>query len=307
MDAKIELVTPTQAKRYLAQNVDNNRPIHQKWVDDIIDLMDSDEWLLNGESLKFMAPNKDGHELLIDGQHRLSAIIRRNKPVQMLIVRGLPEKVFQTVDAGKKRTAGDVLAIAGYKSGALLAAAARLLIMFETDHTFAMNYKRTPSVYIMRMVERFPDLVDSVKYGAKIKYFLPPTQVVFMHFLLKQQDEEKAADFCLKLAEGTSMEKGDPILSFRERMFRYRAANVRLPRSFSMGFMIKAWNYWKAGTAIQKFRFAKDEMFPLINGFDRKALFGSDYPSEILKEHDLLKRRNAEKQQNLFEGEQATA
>ena len=45
---------------------------------------------------------------LLDGQHRLHAIVLANKPVTMLVAKNLNENTFSAIDCGVKRTIGDL-------------------------------------------------------------------------------------------------------------------------------------------------------------------------------------------------------
>jgi len=91
-------------------------------VKEYVSAMIEGEWLYNGEAIKF---DRDGR--LVDGQHRLEAVVKANKPIAFLVIRGLDPEVFKTIDTGKKRSAGDVLAIKGVKNPNAVGAAMRLL------------------------------------------------------------------------------------------------------------------------------------------------------------------------------------
>lgn len=53
----------------------------------------------NGETIKI-----DEKGRLIDGQHRLSAVIEANIPIKFLVVRGVDNNTMPTIDVGLKRT-----------------------------------------------------------------------------------------------------------------------------------------------------------------------------------------------------------
>jgi hypothetical protein len=92
---KKQLVTPDLAKVYLSTNNQNrnvkerkvNRFTHDimlgKWKDD------------TGETIKFSKCGK-----LIDGQHRLLAIIKANKPINIHISEGHDYSIFDVLDTG---------------------------------------------------------------------------------------------------------------------------------------------------------------------------------------------------------------
>lgn len=295
MDVTLETITPARAKKYLSMNIDNNRPINRRWVDTIVQMMSTGDWKENGESIKFTKPDKDGNEKLLDGQHRLNAIIKLDKPVDILVIRGLDKEAFQTIDAGKKRTAADCLSIAGYKQTTTLAAALRTLYLYRLDYTFQTHRKTVPTLEIFRLLEEHPEIQESVNIGHKGRLVISGSLLVFLHYLVSRKLPTEADEFILKLTEGVSMVKGDPILTFRDRIFRYKAANVRVRKDFLIGMLFKTWNYWIAGEHIEKLRYTPGEDFPRLFGVDRVALFGEQYRYLTEEEVKLIKEALANK------------
>lgn len=103
---KREFITPEIAKKYLAQNC-NNRNIQPRRVMLLAEQMKNGTFQENGDTIRF---NKAGN--LIDGQHRLNAIVKSGVTIPMLVVRGLENSV-NVIDRGKNRSVGDCLTMAG--------------------------------------------------------------------------------------------------------------------------------------------------------------------------------------------------
>lgn len=97
--AQVERITPEMAAAYLECNVNNNRSVRQDRVRMYMNDMLADNWSLNGESIKF-----DCYGNLVDGQHRLWAILQSGKTVPMLVARNVDENAFMTVDTNMTRT-----------------------------------------------------------------------------------------------------------------------------------------------------------------------------------------------------------
>lgn len=112
IDISFEMVTPEMASTWLETNSESQRKLNKSIVRQYESQMRKGLWIGdNGESIKF---SKDG---LIDGQHRLYAIIELNKPVMMMVMRGLVVKdAIKTMDLGKKRSLGDILRIHGVET-----------------------------------------------------------------------------------------------------------------------------------------------------------------------------------------------
>lgn len=108
--SEIKLVTPLLARNWL-ENFNNpyNRKIHEQRVKDYTNRITKGEWMI-GDALKF-----DNNGILIDGQHRLSAVIQANKPTQFLVLKGFDPNTTQVLDRGMLRTLGHVAQLAGHQ------------------------------------------------------------------------------------------------------------------------------------------------------------------------------------------------
>lgn len=89
MKIREESVTPTLAASYLAMNK-LNRDRSSGHVRRLADAMLSGAWKENGDTIVFNCGR------LIDGQHRLAAIIESGVTVKMLIVEGVDADAFTT-------------------------------------------------------------------------------------------------------------------------------------------------------------------------------------------------------------------
>lgn len=98
-----EKITPEKAREYLGMNTDNYRKLNPMRVTTYAADMKSGRWQLNGEGIKFA---KNG--TLLDGQHRLQAIIKANMPVEMLVIWDVEDDV-SIYDLNAPRTLASVL------------------------------------------------------------------------------------------------------------------------------------------------------------------------------------------------------
>lgn len=120
MKTQIVNVTPTKAKEWLERNIDN-RPLRDSVVEGLAEAIRRGEWKLSHQGIAFSKAGK-----VLDGQHRLEAILRANLSVPMMVTHDVDDDVFQVLDIGCRRTLSDVLDV---PSG--LAAAARYLAIVE--------------------------------------------------------------------------------------------------------------------------------------------------------------------------------
>lgn len=102
---KVVTVTPETAKRWLASKLPN-RHINPTKVRGWLSAMRSGHWQI-GVPLYF---NREGR--LMDGQHRLTALIEYGSPLEFLVIEA-DDDLMLVLDTGAKRDARDVVVIAG--------------------------------------------------------------------------------------------------------------------------------------------------------------------------------------------------
>lgn len=106
MDIKdlLETITPEMAEDLLSRNdCPQQRNISKMHVQEWARLMRSGQWdNYTPEPIKISENNR-----LMDGQHRLSAIVEYGSPVQMSVIRGCKQASFKNLDSGRRRAMKD--------------------------------------------------------------------------------------------------------------------------------------------------------------------------------------------------------
>lgn len=105
LSTTIEAIGPTQAQVYLekkAQNRSISWPQVMVYARDML----AGNWKLTHQGVAF---NSDGD--LVDGQHRLHAVIAANRTIEMQVTRGLEDDARLVIDDHRRRSPADVLAI----------------------------------------------------------------------------------------------------------------------------------------------------------------------------------------------------
>ena len=100
------IVTPELAGQMMSKN-ERNRKIRTDAVGRIANDIRNGNWVLNGESIKL---DKDGY--VLDGQHRLTAIILTGIPVETYVAYDVERNAAMTIDTGIRRNESDVIRIA---------------------------------------------------------------------------------------------------------------------------------------------------------------------------------------------------
>lgn len=113
-------VTPSMASKWLAENNTNNRNLRQGHVIRLASDMAEGRWYQTHQGIAF-----NGNGTLLDGQHRLEAIVLADITVPLLVTTGLAAEAMSAVDDHQRRTVGDALTIGhGMPTSARLTSAA---------------------------------------------------------------------------------------------------------------------------------------------------------------------------------------
>jgi hypothetical protein len=105
-----ETITPEVAKEYLATN-DGNRRLSMRIAGQLASEIREGRWQLTHQGIAF-----DENGVLIDGQHRLTAIVLAGVPAEMMVARGVKpsENNLYAIDNGRRRSIRDMLQIGKY-------------------------------------------------------------------------------------------------------------------------------------------------------------------------------------------------
>lgn len=97
-------ITPTMALNWLENANTNNRPVRDAYVKRLARDMMAGRWRLTHQGIAF-----DPHGVLLDGQHRLWAIVTADLSVEMHVFFDIPPEALPVTDVVKPRTLSDQL------------------------------------------------------------------------------------------------------------------------------------------------------------------------------------------------------
>lgn len=239
----IEMITPEKAQAYLAFNT-NNRNLRRSHVDRLASDILSNRWIFNGATIVF---NGDG--TLLDGQHRLAAIVQAGIPVTMAVVRGVSKSAMSTIDANVSRKAGDVFKLNGVMYATRVVSASRQLIALRDNIT--TRHRATSSSELMAFALKHPHLQDAAIEVDKTTHVIQSSVVIPWFYLAKYVSgmAPEAESALAVLATGVPAYRGDPVHVFRERMIKMPTAmkSHERERLLLLWTMIAAWNDFIAG------------------------------------------------------------
>lgn len=129
MHTECMTITPTMARELLLAN-GSNRKLRPNNVDMLAREIRNGRWQLTHQGI---ALDKDG--AILDGQHRLAAIIKADAPVEIMVTRNVPHGAILGVDAGANRTFSDRVHFEGASYSKAQAAMARIIAFGAGDTT----------------------------------------------------------------------------------------------------------------------------------------------------------------------------
>ena len=251
-----------------------NRNISDRRVRFLAHLIESGQWL---DSNDCICIDTDG--ILLNGYHRLTAIIRTSQSIWVTIKRGMDRKTFRGMDTGKKRSPGDVLIIEGVKNANMVARALRLSITYEQDGISLFKQRLDELMVsnsdIYQAYLDNPEIVDScifIKSLRMLVRLMPPGFLSFTHYLLTHRDPNWSMhygtavvdNFFQKLNADGMSEPHEPTYHFRKRLLEDKLAvgGKQLTLYLKYLMFVKVWNYFITDTKMSVLRVSKDEHFP---------------------------------------------
>lgn len=252
-ELKVEVVnvTPALAERWLQSNL-HNRPVRQMLIDKYARDMANGAWAMTGEPIKF-----DTSDRLIDGQHRLFAVVQSQAVVQMLVLRNVAPEAQLVMDTGSSRTASDALAFSGHHYTALTAAAARLAINYDAGNMSDARGSALRAVShseVVAYVEENPLLVEMSHQTSKSwrRIPCPGSVIVFTAYKCWSINPDATLAFFDDLADFRADGPGDPRYALLRRFQTAIETRERMSQTQRADAIFRAWNAHRAGRRLTK-------------------------------------------------------
>lgn len=230
MKIETELITPEMAEAYLAKNGSNRRVSSLRVASYMKDIQ-AGRWQFNPSPIVF---SQSG--MLLDGQHRLIAIVDAGVAVEMLVMTGAPDSCKDTIDSGKSRSAGDALAIRGVLNANSVASIAARIIAFEKSgskyvmgnahHTINKTNANATKKEVVEYVVENDEYLQSLHvrgsglYDATPIRVMSPAEIGFLFHALTPENE--ANEFLSKIVTGVGLVDKTPELALRRILEKTR-------------------------------------------------------------------------------------
>jgi hypothetical protein len=245
VSSRVEKITPDIATKILEDSKDiKNRSVNEGHVEWLANQMRGGKWVLNGEAIII-----DDEGQLVDGQHRMWAVINSGVTIESLVTRGVDRKGFATIDTGAARTLSNVLGIVGEKYAAAVAAALGWTYRHDQGKMFAtvkaVGFSHQIGLSLMR---KYPEIRDSAEFihtltKNPILKRVPPSALIFLHHRFAAHSKEKALEFFETLGDLRFDTEGTPTRTLRNQILRVdnEHPNNRRPILYTMAIFVKCW------------------------------------------------------------------
>lgn len=207
-------VDPLLASKLLLLNT-NNRKISLAMVGKYKNEILKDEWCPCASGIGISEKG-----VLVDGQHRLQAIVDANKKAVLLIAYDLPDISIQKVDRHKTRSVYDVLTISGFaekstqgKKCVLLASTlCKVPSNFQTNKLVSDSEVRD---YLQENYNKLKDVVDMCTTGDRGTSASGYMAGIYRYC---EMDKEKAKEFAHQVKTGSMLSGDHPALRLRKAL-----------------------------------------------------------------------------------------
>ena len=229
-------------KNHGNRRLDRNRVANYKG-----DMRDGD-WKFNGDPIRFCEKG-----ILIDGQHRLSAMIDSGvKELTFLVVEGIKAQGKKTIDIGKPRTPSDMLAIHHHvktRDAAAISSAIKTIVLY--NNRLSVTSRGGMSLLTIPKIEQFfisnrESLLLSMKFSntSMINHagVLSRSECLSLHFILSGINLIEAEIFLTPLMTGAGIVSNSNSYHLRNTLLKRAMKTLKISWTDVFYTCIKAWN-----------------------------------------------------------------
>lgn len=262
MKLEKKAVTPSVAKLYLELNTKNRRvknPVVLRYAQDML----SGNWREDtGELIKV---SKTGE--LLDGQHRLLAVIKANVCINFHFAIGLEDDLAPFLDTGSGRNATDTFKINGIKYDNTIPSIIQSYYLLKKNNgksNSQVNDKMTNNGLLgaYRKREKFWQMVASKSHSRYLSFakILPPSSLGSHYAVFYDINANDAELFMDALSTGLDI-KNNSIGLLRQKLIQDKISQKKLPIKIKNALIIKAWNAFRLhkDTKILKYDSLREE------------------------------------------------
>lgn len=247
----IETITPDDAVVMLEANT-MNRSLRQARVNRYAADMRAGAWQVSNDAVTV---GRDGS--LLNGQHRLWAVVESGVTVDMLVLRGVSPAARAVMDTGAARTAGDYFGKGGLgePNSSLLAATIKQIILIQTNRIGADRSGQEVTNFAMEQwLDEHPEVRHSVATASRFvkRIEAPPRVLGVTHYFIAERNTPEIADmFYHQIATRAGEPEGSAVHAIDSRLRQVRRARATYEAKHFVAFFIRGWNAYAVGRSVR--------------------------------------------------------
>lgn len=265
MNVQRKLITPELAAKLLKANVKNRRPkrnVVLKYAKDMIE----GRWKVDTyELIKISKTDK-----ILDGQHRLMAVVKANIPIYFHIVYGLEDSVFDVLDTGSVRNATDVFKINGIPLDSTLPSVIGFYYNLKDGGTTKGQnvHIRKTNAELLEIYLLNPEYWQHIGHRAHSLYhsfakILPPSHIGGFIAFFNDFNSDDSEEFMNQLCTGSNI-KIEIINILRNKLITEKISVHKLNVTTKIAFIIKSWNAYRMKINIKILKYTPStDTFPV--------------------------------------------
>ncbi|MBV9829007.1 MAG: hypothetical protein JO001_25585 [Alphaproteobacteria bacterium] len=230
----VETITVERAGEYLAANR-GNRNIVQAHVAAMARDIVNGRWMFNAQPICFSRSGR-----LLNGQHRLSAVLEAGEPIEVLVMRGLPEEAFETYDKQAKKAPAVDQMFDEFGDKAMVSATAVLLWRRELRPA-GQPHAMPTAAEIRDVIHAHPELMRLRGFARKMVRYGRASAMAYTAYRILRDDARLGAFFLDRLETAANLPRGHIIIRLRDRLIDLRKAD----QNSQIDEILAAWEKFK--------------------------------------------------------------
>jgi hypothetical protein len=242
--AEVVMMTPERARKLLKHNKINRR-LREYHVRRISALMLGGRWRFNGDTIRL-----DTEGNLLDGQHRLNAIVNTGITIPVVLVCGVERDAMPTIDTAKlQRSYGDVIQIKGGASDRYqqqVGTALVWLCRYDRGVIPKMNLpeNRIEADEVATKFANCPKIQDAVERCLAVKNVGSPAMLGCVYYILTRANRFELAERMVDTMLDPSLASTtDPFFLLRQWFLNQTKGSKRRNPVDTFAYIFKACNY----------------------------------------------------------------
>lgn len=248
-----ELITPLMAKELLDLSA-GNRNLSASKISSYAHDMKNGRWI--EDTFEFIKISKEG--FLLDGHHRLNAVVLSNTSIYLNIVKGVDHAIMGVIDTGKSRNANDALKINGIPNATNIAAIISSVLRHEQGYSTSNRISKIATISNVDVLSRYEQNPEhwqiihqtAISIYNKINRVITASTIGKYYYLFEQKHPEKTDEFFRLLCGGS--DSNSTIALLRSVLIRNKISNKKLSPIVLNAYIIKTWNAFVKGVELKK-------------------------------------------------------